>query len=215
MPVASFTITKLAWVLENEPHLADRVARVMLPHDYLTWRLSGAHVTDRGDASGTGWYDPTDDRYNEALLARVAEPAEWIDRLPEVLGPTDAAGDISEEAAAALGLGDAVIVGPGTGDNMGAALGLGIGPGDAVMSLGTSGDRLRRVPRRHPRHVRRGRRLRRCGGPVPAARLHPQRDQGHRHGRDLARHRRSGPRRPRDGGDAAGGRAGARAVLRR
>ena len=139
VPVASFTITKLAWVLEHEPELADRVARVMLPHDYLTWRLTGAHVTDRGDASGTGWYDPTDDRYNEALLARVAAPAEWIDRLPEVLGPSDAAGDIAAEAAAALGLGDAVIVGPGTGDNMGAALGLGIGPGDAVMSLGTSG----------------------------------------------------------------------------
>lgn len=139
VPVAAFTITKLAWVLENEPELADRVARVMLPHDYLTWRLSGAHVTDRGDASGTGWFDPSAGTYNTDLLGAVVPPADWLERLPTVLGPADAAGSITTEAARALGLEDGVTVGPGTGDNMGAALGLGLRPGDVVMSLGTSG----------------------------------------------------------------------------
>ena len=58
VPVASFTISKLAWLAEHEPESLARTVRVMLPHDYLTWRMTGEHVTDRGDASGTGWYDP-------------------------------------------------------------------------------------------------------------------------------------------------------------
>ena len=65
-PVASFTITKLAWVAEHEPDVFGAWRRVMLPHDYLTWRLCGAHVTDRGDASGTGWFDPCRGDYSPA-----------------------------------------------------------------------------------------------------------------------------------------------------
>ena len=59
VPGAAFTISKLAWVAANEPEAIERLDRIMLPHDYLTWRLSGAHVTDRGDASGTGWWSPS------------------------------------------------------------------------------------------------------------------------------------------------------------
>ena len=141
VPVASFTVTKLAWVVENEPELVDRIARIMLPHDYLTWRLTGRHVTDRGDASGTGWFDPRADTYRDDLLeqAGVADAGAWLSRLPEVLAPDAAAGELSGAAASALGLGSGVVVGPGTGDNMGAALGLGLRPGDVVISLGTSG----------------------------------------------------------------------------
>ena len=140
VPLASFTIAKLAWVLEHEPELADQIAQIMLPHDWLTWRLSGAHVTDRGDASGTGWFDPVDNEPAVDLLGLVvSDPGDWLTRLPRVLGPDQAAGPITGEAAADLGLGDSVLVGPGTGDNMGAALGLGLQPGDAVISLGTSG----------------------------------------------------------------------------
>ncbi|MGI9606887.1 MAG: xylulokinase [Acidimicrobiales bacterium] len=140
VPVAAYTITKLAWVADNERELLDRTARVMLPHDYLTWRLCGEHVTDRGDASGTGWYDATADR----ALARpfdyiVGEGADWLHRLPRVLGPTETAGQLTAAAAGELGLPKTVVVGPGTGDNMGAALGLGLDSGDAVISLGTSG----------------------------------------------------------------------------
>jgi xylulokinase len=142
VPVASFTVAKLAWVAEHEPALLERIARIMLPHDYLTWRLTGEHVTDRGDASGTGWFDPSTDSYLvEPLSAAVGATAgpEVLGRLPTVLGPSAAAGTVTDAAASALGLGPDVVVGPGSGDNMGAALGLGLRSGDVAISLGTSG----------------------------------------------------------------------------
>jgi xylulokinase len=141
VPVAAFTITKLAWVAEHEPDLLDRVAYVMLPHDYRTWRLTGRHVTDRGDASGSGWFDPTSGKVLAQLLgiAVGGDGRQWVDRVPTVLGPDEAAGTILPEAASALGLPTDVLVGPGSGDNMGAALGLGLRPGDVAISLGTSG----------------------------------------------------------------------------
>jgi xylulokinase len=138
VPVASFTVTKLAWVAEHEPALFARAARVMLPHDYLTWRLTGAHVTDRGDASGTGWFDPVTGEYHRHLV-ELAAGAPWAGELPRVLGPTEPAGTIASGALAALGLTGDVVVGPGSGDNMGAALGLGLRSGDVAISLGTSG----------------------------------------------------------------------------
>lgn len=137
VPVASFTISKLAWVAAHEPEALQRATRVMLPHDYLTWRLTGEHVTDRGDASGSGWYDPASDRTVDEFLA--AAVGDWPGALPTVLGPTEAAGRVTAEAATELELPDGVIVGPGTGDNMGAALGLGLRAGDVAVSLGTSG----------------------------------------------------------------------------
>lgn len=138
VPVAAFTVAKLAWVHEHEKELMTRVHRVMLPHDYLTWRLTGRHVTDRGDASGTGWFDPATNDYRTELLAAAGGNV-TLDMLPRVLGPTEAAGTLDSRAAAALGLSADVVVGPGTGDNMAAALGLGLRPGDSVVSLGTSG----------------------------------------------------------------------------
>jgi xylulokinase len=141
VPVASITVSKLAWLADHEPGTLDRVSTILLPHDYLTWRLSGRAVTDRGDASGTGWWDPASGRYRpELLAAAVGERAETLARcLPDVLGPTEAAGTIAPDAATELGLADGVAIGPGTGDNMAAALGLGLRPGEVAMSLGTSG----------------------------------------------------------------------------
>ena len=140
VPVASFTLTKLAWVANHEPEAFARATMAMLPHDYLTWRLCGEHVTDRGDASGTCWYDVTNDVYRPDLFDVAGlDGAAWIERLPKVLGPTDTAGTITSAAADALGLPPGTLVGPGSGDNMGAALGLGLDAGDLVMSLGTSG----------------------------------------------------------------------------
>ncbi len=139
VPVPAFTITKLAWLAAHEPDAFSRVSRVMLPHDYLTWRLTDAFVTDRGDASGTGWWDPASETYRLDLLELVAKRDDWLDLLPHVLGPTEAAGEIAPGEAASTGLRNQTLVGPGTGDNMAAALGLGLRPGDAVISLGTSG----------------------------------------------------------------------------
>lgn len=140
LPVAAFTISKLAWVAQHEPANLARVARVLLPHDYLTWCLSGRYVTDRGDASGTGWFDASTNSYRPELLDLIGiDGASWQERLPTVLAPHEPVGPITALAASALGLPDTVIVGPGSGDNMGAALGLGLDVGDLVMSLGTSG----------------------------------------------------------------------------
>ena len=113
----------------------------MLPHDYLTWRMTGEHVTDRGDASGSGWFDPSSGAVRGELLgvAVGGDGSEWIDRVPRVLGPSDRAGVLTPDAADALGLPRDVVVGPGSGDNMGAALGLGLRAGDLAITLGTSG----------------------------------------------------------------------------
>ena len=145
VPVASLTITKLRWLADHEPENARRVAAVCLPHDWLTWRLSGAAspetlTTDRSDASGTGYFDAVAGVYRRDLLAlalRVSrEEAERI-VLPRVVGPHEVAArggdDVDGRGLRHLALG------PGCGDNAGAALGLGLRPGQTSVSLGTSG----------------------------------------------------------------------------
>jgi xylulokinase len=136
VPVPSFTATRWAWLRRHEPEVAAAARAVRLPHDFVTERLSGRGVTDRGDASGTAWWSTRDERYADEVLDLIdLDPG----LLPEVLGPTEAAGEVTGRAATALGLREGVPVGPGTGDNMGAALGLGAAPGEPVVSLGTSG----------------------------------------------------------------------------
>ena len=127
-PVASLTITKLRWLAEHEAANAARTRSVALPHDWLTQRLLAATdlVTDRGDASGTGYWSPATGAYREDLL-RLAFGRSL--ELPTVLAPGQPAGHTP----------DGLLVAAGTGDNMGAALGLDLGPGDIVVSLGTSG----------------------------------------------------------------------------
>ncbi|MBI2703907.1 MAG: xylulokinase [Actinobacteria bacterium] len=140
VPVASFTITKLCWLAEHEPANFERIATVLLPHDWLTFRLSRRLVTDRGDASGTGYWSPADDRWRPELLARElpARSGEaWAACLPTVARPTETVGPL--RAAEELGLPRTAIVAPGTGDNMAAALGVGLRPGDVAVSIGTSG----------------------------------------------------------------------------
>jgi xylulokinase len=129
VPVASITVAKLRWVAEHEPETAARAHTALLPHDYLTWRLAGGTstpVTDRGDASGTGYWSPADGRYRPDLLERAFGRALEV---PRVLDPAEAAGTTP----------DGVVLGAGTGDNMAAALGAGARPGDVVISIGTSG----------------------------------------------------------------------------
>jgi xylulokinase len=131
VPVASFTATKLRWLAQHEPDSAARTAAVCLPHDWLTWRLAGAPglsalVTDRGDASGTGYWSPATGEYRPDLLALAfgATP-----QVPRVLAPSAAAGSLPSGA----------VLGPGTGDNAAAALGVGAVEGDVIVSIGTSG----------------------------------------------------------------------------
>jgi xylulokinase len=133
VPVAAFTITKLSWLHRSEPEAWARIARVCLPHDWLTWKLTGAFVTDRGDASGTGYFSAARDEYALDLLAIVDPDVDWTSRLPRVLQPAERAGSTITFGR------DAVVVAAGTGDNMAAALALGLRPGDVAISLGTSG----------------------------------------------------------------------------
>src|SRR5919199_4283243 len=93
VPPPSFTITKAAWLREKRPDAWARVAKVLLPHDWLTWQLLGRPrrtVTDRGDASGTGWWSPAEGRVRDDVLSLVdLDPS----AVAEVVGPDDAAGE--------------------------------------------------------------------------------------------------------------------------
>ena len=136
VPVPSFTATRWAWLRRHEPERAAAARAVRLPHDFVTERLCGRAATDRGDASGTAWWSTRDESYVDEVL-RLIELDSAL--LPDVLGPREAAGEVGRAAAEELGLQEGAVVGPGTGDNMGAALGLGARPGEPVVSLGTSG----------------------------------------------------------------------------
>ena len=131
VPVASFTVTKLRWLAEHEPANAARTAAVCLPHDWLTWRMNASSAldalrTDRGDASGTGYFSPASGDYRLDLVERGLG---HVPLLPRVLGPSASAGLTAAGAH----------LGPGTGDNMAAALGVGASAGDVIVSIGTSG----------------------------------------------------------------------------
>lgn len=139
VPTAAFTVAKLAWLRRCEPDHFRALAHVLLPHDWLTYRLTGRLVTDRGDASGTGYWSPAEGRWRADRLGLVDDSLQWERMLPTVLGPGEAAGPMTEEAAAALGLEGRPLVAAGTGDNMAAALYLGLEPGAVAVSVGTSG----------------------------------------------------------------------------
>ncbi len=129
MPQSAHPVTKLRWLARSEPEAARRVAEVLQPHDWLVWQLLGRperRVTDRGDASGTGYWSAGTGRYRPDLVElALGRPA----ALPDVLGPAEAAGRTPE----------GLLISAGTGETMAAAFGLGVGPGDAVVSLGASG----------------------------------------------------------------------------
>ena len=131
--VASFTATKLRWLADYEKESAARVHAVALPHDWLSWQLQGGKdfqklFTDRSDASGTGYFDPTTSHYRHEILSlALRRDSEII--LPRIVGPSEFGGTTL----------DGVPIAAGAGDNAGAALGVHAQPGDVVVSLGTSG----------------------------------------------------------------------------
>ncbi|MGV0746358.1 FGGY family carbohydrate kinase [Mycolicibacterium sp. XJ870] len=142
MPTAAFTIAKVAWVATHEPDVLDRAASVLLPHDYLTYWLTGARVTDRSEASGTGYFNTAAGQWISGYLEMAGGERDWSSMLPTVLGPCQSAGTIRPTAAQALGLaidGADILVAPGGGDQHAAYLGLGLGDGDQYIGIGTSG----------------------------------------------------------------------------
>lgn len=145
VPVASFTASKLKWVADNEPQNVEKTAAVCLPHDYLTWRLRGFGpqnndleelITDQSDASGTAYWGNgsyCNDIFKHAFGRNLREagsaPLETSVVVPRVLNPGENVKSVDGK----------LYFGPGVGDNAAGALGLNCEPGDAVMSLGTSG----------------------------------------------------------------------------
>ena len=131
--VASFTASKIRWMAKNERDNSSKVAAICLPHDYLSWKLSGSTnlndlVTDRSDASGTGYFDGVKNVYDKEIL-KLAHLSDREIILPRVLGPNESA----------LRTPNGTLIGPGAGDNAAAALGVGAELGDVIVSLGTSG----------------------------------------------------------------------------
>jgi xylulokinase len=132
-----FTAPKVAWVEKHDPNLFERVRRVLLPKDYLRLWLTGEHIGELSDASGTSWLDTGARRWSQELL----ETTHLTERhMPTLVEGTAAGGTLRRALAARLGMKDGVAVAGGAGDNAAAACGLGVvAEGAAFVSLGTSG----------------------------------------------------------------------------
>ncbi len=139
VPLAAITVSKLRWLARHEPEHLRRTRTVVLPHDWLTGRMLATHggfegwTTDRGDASGTGYWSAAEGGYRPDLV-ELATGRDDL-QVPRVLGPQEPAGTTATGGPLAAG----TLVAAGTGDNMAAGLGLALETGDAVISLGTSG----------------------------------------------------------------------------
>ena len=128
VPTTASPVTKLAWLRRTEPASFGRVAKVLTPHDWLTFRLSRRFVTDRGDASGTGYWSPRENVWRPDLLSVVDPAMDWGRCLPSVLAPTEPAGDR-----------EGVYIAAGTGRSQATALGLGLRPHDVVVGIDAAG----------------------------------------------------------------------------
>ncbi|MEL6678809.1 MAG: xylulokinase [Pseudomonadota bacterium] len=132
-----FTAPKLAWMKTHEPDLFARVAKVLLPKDYLRLWLTGAHVAEMSDAAGTSWLDVGRRDWSDALLAATDLTR---DHMPELVEGSEASGTLRADLAARFGLRTDVVVAGGGGDNAASAIGMGtVRAGQAFLSLGTSG----------------------------------------------------------------------------
>jgi xylulokinase len=137
LAMPGFTAPKLLWVREHEPAVFERVARVLLPKDFLRLRLTGEAISDLSDASGTLWLDVGARDWSDVMLGACGLGREHMPRLVEGSAP---AGQLNAELAARWGLPAGVVVAGGGGDNAASAIGMGaVAPGQGFVSLGTSG----------------------------------------------------------------------------
>ena len=134
---SGFTAPKLDWVRKHEPAIWDKIAKVLLPKDYLRLWLSGDHVAEMSDAAGTAWLDTGKRDWSDDLLAATGLTRAQMPRLVEGSQPS---GILRAELAARWGLATGVIIAGGAGDNAAAGIGVGVvKAGQAFVSLGTSG----------------------------------------------------------------------------
>ncbi len=134
---AGFTAPKLLWMRRNEPELFQKIKKIMLPKDYLVYRLTGVHSCDYSDASGMLLLDVANRRWSPELLSYCSVTEE---QMPKLFESYESVGTVLPEIAAQLGLPEGVVVAAGAGDNAAAAVGTGtVGNGCCNVSLGTSG----------------------------------------------------------------------------
>ncbi|MEO3384675.1 xylulokinase [Mesorhizobium sp. CAU 1741] len=132
-----FTAPKLAWVRDNEPDIFGRVAKVLLPKDYLRLWLTGEFISEMSDSAGTAWLDVESRTWSDDLLAATDLD---VSHMPSLVEGTDRAGTLKGNLAARWGMGGGVVVAGGAGDNAASACGMGtVRAGQAFVSLGTSG----------------------------------------------------------------------------
>ncbi len=133
---AGFTLPKLLWVKKNEPENYGKISKIMLPKDYLSYRLTGEFRTDVSDASGTLYFDVEKRNWSKPVLEKYGIKEQW---LPEVLESDECAGILSAGLSKELGAGEVKVI-IGAGDNAAAAIGTGaVKDGDCNISVGTSG----------------------------------------------------------------------------
>lgn len=137
IPLAGYTAPKLVWVKKHEPKTFAKVAKVLLPKDYIRLRMTGEYASDMSDASGTFWLDIARRRWSEMLLAASDMS---IDQMPKLYEGTEATGRLTPAVARAWSMPKRPVVAGGGGDNASAACGIGaVTDNSALVSIGTSG----------------------------------------------------------------------------
>lgn len=131
-----FTAPKLLWVRENEPEIFPKIAKVLLPKDWLRLKLSGTMVSDMSDAAGTLWLDTGERSWSEEMLQATGLT---LSHMPDLVEGPDESGNLSAELASRWGMGQ-IPIAAGAGDNAAGAIGSGVAqPGETMLSIGTSG----------------------------------------------------------------------------
>jgi xylulokinase len=137
LAMPGFTAPKLLWVARHEPQIFERVAKVLLPKAYVRYRLTGEMAEDMSDAAGTLWLDVGRRNWSAELLKATGLD---LHHMPRLVEGSEASAVLASEFARRWGMAKDVVVAGGAGDNAASAIGLGaIAPGDAFLSLGTSG----------------------------------------------------------------------------
>lgn len=141
LPHPATAVSRLAWLRRTDPAAFERIGAALLPHDWLTYRLAGRAVTDRGSASLTGVWSPAVEGWLGEVLDLLAPGGSapvWEERLPRVLAPAERADWLDAPVYELLGLRGRPLVGPGTGEPMAVALALDLRPGRIAVVLGES-----------------------------------------------------------------------------
>ena len=137
LAMPGFTAPKLLWTLKNEPEIFKQIHKVLLPKDFLRYKLSGEMISDRSDSAGTLWMDTAKRNWSDRMLSATHLSR---DQMPRLVEGSDEGGALSPKLTREWGLSSPPVIAGGAGDNAAGAVGIGaVQPGNAFLSLGTSG----------------------------------------------------------------------------